>query len=138
MEEKLWEGGPSQLTRLGTYLLCLLLAPLVIPIFFALAKYLQVRSCRYELTNERLRVRRGVLSRRTDELELYRVRDLTVVEPFFLRLVGRGHVILDTTDASTPQLTLEAVADPQKVRDLVRRGVEARRQVAGVRPLEVH
>lgn len=80
MEEKtLWEGGPSQLVNLGLFVVCGLLFWTVIPSIMILAAYLRTKNTRYELTNQRLRITTGTLARRVDEIELYRVKDSTVV-----------------------------------------------------------
>ena len=43
----------------------------------SLARYLETRFTRFEITSERIRITTGVLSRRMEELELYRVKDTT-------------------------------------------------------------
>src|SRR3954447_7893454 len=74
-EQLLWTGRPSQIVNLGSFILCGLLSWLAVPIFLALWEWLRIKCVTYELTNQRFRITHGVLSRRTDELELYRVKD---------------------------------------------------------------
>lgn len=136
-EAKVWSGGPSQALHAGTYILCALLCWLVVPVFVALAKFLQTKLTRYELTSERLLISSGVLSKRTDSLELYRVRDGRVEEPFFLRMFGAGHVILSTSDESHPVVVLQAVPEPAKIWETVRAQVERMRSAKGVRDVDV-
>ena len=62
-----WTGHPSQWQNLGWFLLCLLL----IPIPFALWKWLETRSTVYTLTDQRLKFTRGVFSKTTEDLELF-------------------------------------------------------------------
>jgi len=42
-----------------------------------------VRGRDYELTEERFKERSGVFNIRYDELELYRIKDITFMQPFF-------------------------------------------------------
>ncbi|MEZ5300332.1 MAG: PH domain-containing protein [Verrucomicrobiales bacterium] len=42
----------------------------------------------YELTNERLKLSTGVLNRKTDVLELYRVKDMELEKPLHFRIFG--------------------------------------------------
>ncbi|MDP3071240.1 MAG: PH domain-containing protein [Opitutaceae bacterium] len=152
----LWHGSPSQWTNLGSYFLCLLLAaaigalylvvtpvqPLILaglglPALWALCRWIATRTERYELTSERIRVRTGFFSRTTHDLELYRVRDYSTVEPFWLRLVGVGHVILTSSDRSTPQTVLRAVPRVAALKDLIRIHTEHMRRRRGVRDLEI-
>ena len=158
-ETMIWEGNPSQLLNFGVFLLCGLIAgaligaalvfdtlappfPLVlgglaaVPLLYALIQWLKIKCERYELTSERLRLRTGVLSRKTDEIELYRVKDYVLIEPFWLRLFGLGNIKLTTNDDANPQVTLRAVPQGDKLRDEFRKYVELCRQKKGVRITE--
>lgn len=155
-ETLLWKGSPSQWTNFGTYVFCLLIAavivaaaflttagPLVLvalvaPLGFLLARWLATGSIVYEVTTERVRVITGIFSRRTSELELYRVRDYTVVEPFWQRLIGRGNLILESADRSTPLLVLHAVPRVGALKDQIRTHTERLRQLRGVRDFEIN
>jgi uncharacterized membrane protein YdbT with pleckstrin-like domain len=158
LEEKvLWRGSPSQWTNFGTYLLCLILAAgvvaayyfapdrppiilavLVVPLLYAILRWWRTSSQVYEVTTERIRTTTGLLSRRTSELELYRVRDYTVVEPFALRLVGRGNLIIETADRTTPHVVIRAVPGVAALKDQVRMYTERMRQARGVRDFEIN
>lgn len=156
-ESLLWKGTPSQWTNFGTYLFCLILAagviaayvivtppqPLIlaglaVPVLWILAKWVGTRSHVYEITSERVRVSTGILSRLTTELELYRVRDYSVAEPFWLRLVGRGNLILQTADRTNPQIVIRAVPQVNTLKDLIRAHTERMRKLRGVRDLEIN
>jgi uncharacterized membrane protein YdbT with pleckstrin-like domain len=103
----------------------------------ALSVYLQSRSTRYTLTAQRLRVTTGLLSTTTQELELRRVRDTVVVQPLFQRLLGLGHVMLISADASTPRVTLRSVADPGGLQSTIRSHVQQAYARGGVREIDV-
>ena len=159
-ETMIWEGHPSQLLNFGTFILCGLLAGVLaglalvfwdrlgapfpfiilgvalIPLLYAIARWLQVKCQRYQLTTERLRLRSGVLSRHTHEVELYRVKDYLLLEPFWLRLFGLSNVSLTTTDDSNPLVVLRAVPDGDDIRDQLRKHVELCRQRKNVRITE--
>jgi uncharacterized membrane protein YdbT with pleckstrin-like domain len=156
-ESLLWRGSPSQWTNFGAYLFCLLLAAgiaaaawyappadqrwvlvaLIVPGLWAFARWVGTRRQVYEVTTERVKIITGVFSRRTSELELYRVRDYSVVEPFWLRLFGVGHVVLVTADRTTPELELRAVPRAASLKDQIRTHTELMRQRRGVRDLEL-
>jgi uncharacterized membrane protein YdbT with pleckstrin-like domain len=113
----------------------LLLLP--VPIGIAAWKWLELKSRVYEVTTERIKVSRGIFSKRTDELELYRVKDLTLIEPFFFRMFGLGSVIITTNDASTPMLTIHAVKRVKELREGLRQAVEVCRDKKRVRLAEL-
>jgi len=155
-ETLLWKGSPSQWTNFGAYLFCLILTaaivaayfvtnvgPLVLialaaPVLYAFARWLGTRSRVYEITTERIRMSTGLLSRVTTELELYRVRDYSIVEPFWLRLIGRGNLVIESADRSSPRIVLHAVPDVTALKDKVRQHTERMRQLRGVRDLEIN
>jgi uncharacterized membrane protein YdbT with pleckstrin-like domain len=134
-EEKIvFKGSPSPVVNLGTFLLCAvgsfflmvciflswnqfsnpairygLVILLLVPVGIALGKWALLKARVYEVTTERLKVTDGIFSKKTEELELYRVKDTTLVEPFFLRIFGAGNIVITTADASSPTLELEGL-----------------------------
>ena len=163
-EEPVWRGSSSQWKNFGLYLLCLVAAGLVVfifaivwrngssqiksvspfilcfmavPIFMALARYLQTKNRVYELTTERIKISEGIFSRVTDTLELYRVKDLEIQQPFLYRVVGIENVQLNTSDASSPVIFINAVPAASLLGDKIRNQVEAIRAQKGVREIDV-
>jgi uncharacterized membrane protein YdbT with pleckstrin-like domain len=108
-----------------------------LPVVMILIRWWLTRATRYELTSQRLKVRRGILSRRLDELELYRVKDYVLEQPLLLRMVGRGHLTLVTSDASTRTVVLRGIPDVEAVREQLRTAVQAERDRKQVRELDV-
>jgi uncharacterized membrane protein YdbT with pleckstrin-like domain len=136
-EKALWSGTPSQLVNLPWYVLWVLLFWLLIPLLVLLWQWLVIRNTVYELTSERLKLRSGVLNKQLDEVELYRVRDYKLEQPFFLRLFGLGNISLQTSDRSHPHLTLRAVRNGEQLYEQLRQAVEQSRAKKGVRELDV-
>lgn len=131
--QPIWIESEGQISSLGYYVVCFLFCWLLLPMILALVRYLRVSNHRYELTGQRLREQKGILFRKSDVLELYRVKDISVDQPLMQRLAGCGRVILQTSDISTPIVVLEAIPDPLAVADLIRDGVERCRVSKGVR-----
>ena len=136
-ETPVWEGSPSQITNFWTYLLCLLTCVLVVPLFIAFWCWLKTRCTRYELTSQRILFSTGVFTKRTEILELYRVRDLDIVEPFFLRMFGLGNISLLTSDMTSPAFVFHAIPEPRGLADQIRIHVEACRVTKGTRELDI-
>ena len=136
-ERTVWQGTPSQVINLGSFILLGLFFWLVIPLFVILWKWLVVKNMKYELTTERLRLRHGVFNKKLDELELYRVRDYKLDQPFFLRIFSLGNIILQTSDRSHPTVVIQAVPEAENLREQLRTYVEACRTRKGVRELDV-
>lgn len=132
-EGEVWHGGTSQWANFPLFLLCVL----IVPIPYVLWRVLSTRFERYTLTTERLLHQRGVFSRAVDELELYRVRDVTATQTFWQRLVGIGDITLATSDRSDPSEVIRGVANHRGVMDLIREHTETMRRVKRVRELDV-
>ena len=136
-EEIVWRGSSSQWKNLGVFILCGLLCWLIVPIFIALARYLQTKCKIYELTTERLKITQGVFSKVTDTLELYRVKDLETRQPFLHRLVGIENIQINTSDLSTPFVLVEAIQSSVGFGDKLRNQVEVIRTQKRVRELDI-
>lgn len=164
MEEKsIWSGSSSQIVNLGAFVLSGLafsallaalvvlwpklkplgmaaLAPalvmLLVPPAYALIKVILIKSLRYEVTSERIKITSGILSKKSSALELYRVKDYTLDAPFFFRLFGLGNVNILTSDRSNPEIVLRAVPRARKLMDDIRTHVELRRDQKRVREVD--
>ena len=84
-------------------------------------------SLRYRLTNHRLFLEEGILSRKISEIELMRVDDLSVTQNVIERLFDVGEVILVTSDASHPKLVIAGIRSPVEVKEQIRTNVQRRR-----------
>lgn len=133
-ETNLWQGRPSQWTNFLPFLACLL----VIPIPYAIYRWLDIKCTSYTLTSQRLRIQKGILNRHLDDLELYRVKDITLNQPLIQRLVNLGTITMVTSDATTPSVKLPAISGALAVMDQIRSEVDRVRRERGVRELDVH
>lgn len=151
-EQIIWQGKPSQILNFNAYLLASIVALLIIifsfvwqgwlfwfiifPLAFAFHKFLVINSINYELTSERIRVITGIFSKNFEEIELYRVRDYSIIQPFFLRIFSLGNVLLKTSDKTMPDLTLTAIRDFIEVKDKIRERVEVLRKEKDIKEID--
>ena len=135
-ENVLWEGTPSPVRDLPYHAVCLLLSPLVVPLFLSLWRYLTTRNHRVRISSERIQITTGVLSKRMEEVELYRVKDTSLEQPFLLRLFGLANIHLTTSDQSSPQLLIGPIAEARQVRENLRGAVEKVRDKKRVREID--
>ncbi len=151
-EMKLWQGNSSHWIHFWFYALCVLLAIgvvvltfmmpwslpfLAIPALMWLWRWWLTKTTVFTLTNERLLVTRGIITRHQDNLELYRVRDYCVKQPILLRMFGLGNLELLTSDTMTPNVIIPAIRDVEGVREMLRTSVEAARDRKRVRQMDV-
>jgi len=112
------------------------LAWLIVPLLLFAIPSIVTACHQYVLTRERLRLMTGVINRRTEELELYRVRDTTLIEPLWMRIFGLGTIIMVTSDRSHPEMRVEAIRDSRKMLDQIRHQVEEMRAEKRVREVD--
>lgn len=134
-ESLLWESHPSVWAnpKFGAALgLCLF----VIGIPWALWLWLEAKCTTYQITTERLIFIRGILTKHRNQTELYRVRDVSMTEPWYLRPLHLGRVLVLSSDASTPNAVLAGIERPEQVMNAVRQAVEAARDRHGIRAVD--
>ncbi len=136
-EETIWRGTSSQAKNLGIFILAALFCWLIVPIFFALARYLQTKNKIFELTTERIKITEGIFSKITDTLELYRVKDLEVRQPFWYRMLGVENIQVNTSDISSPSVLMEAIPISLALADKIRNQVEIVRTQKRVREIDI-
>lgn len=135
-EDTIWSGRPSQIINLRFYILCFLGSPLIFPIGLAIWRYINTHYVQYEVSSERIFVYSGIFTRDTEEVELYRVKDYTIHQPFFLRLFDLYVVTINTSDNTLPFLLLNAIPQGDEVRNLIRQRVEKLRQEKNIREVD--
>jgi len=113
------------------------LVPFALGVGVLLLLRIRVKSWGYRLTTQRLFVRRGWLAKRVDELELYRVKDVTVNQGFLQRLLDYGTITVFSDDKSTPETDLIRISRPITVKEMIRTQYRAARRREGVHPTEL-
>ena len=130
-EKQLYIGRPSQILNIISFIIWswTLFIPIII--------YLKTRFTVYEVTDQRIKLKTGILNQEIDECELYRVRDYKVVKPFFQRIFGLGRIELITSDRSNSGINLNGIKDPENLYNLIRYNVENIRKKTGTREIDV-
>lgn len=104
LEVVFFHGRPAVIPSLGVLLLVILTLGL-----WLLPSWWRSLGCNYKLTSRRVVVETGVLSKRLEQVDLYRINDYTVERPFFARLMGTGSLVLRTMDKSTPDVRVSGI-----------------------------
>ena len=87
---------------------------------------------KYTLTHDILYVSNGVLTKREEELRLYKVTDISLARSLSQRMMGLGSILVESSDKSTPMLILENVKNSQAIKDRLSQLVEENKRGAGV------
>jgi membrane protein YdbS with pleckstrin-like domain len=109
------DGSPATLILMvivGSYL--------VIRAIVLSTSVMRLRTTKYRLTNQRLIVEQGILSRTLDEVDLRTVDDSGFSQSPLERLQGIGTVWVLASDRATPRLVLRGIPDPRALREKIR------------------
>lgn len=87
---------------------------------------------KYSLSEDRLFMEQGLLTMTAEEVQLYRVRDISLRISLGQRIFGVGTVTIQSSDKSTPVLDIRNIKHPREVKELIHQQVETVRQNRGV------
>lgn len=81
----------------------------------------------YEITNQRLIIEKGIFTKVTSEIELFRVRDISVKRNLVERIFKFGDITINSVDTTNPLLVLKNVRKSRVVKDIIRNAVMEQR-----------
>jgi uncharacterized membrane protein YdbT with pleckstrin-like domain len=79
-----------------------------------------LRSHRYRVSNQRIVVESGALSKRIDEVDMRTVEDIEFQQRFLERLFGIGQIAIVAADKKMSRFRLLGIERPREVRELIR------------------
>ena len=91
-----------------------------------------IRSIRYRITNYRIDLERGLLSKNIDTLELWHVEDIHFHQSILDRIVSTGDITILSHDDTTPRLELNGVPNPRPLFENLKQRVIAVKRQRGV------
>ena len=89
---------------------------------------LKVWCIRYEVDPEKLKYSSGIILRKHEFVENYRIKDFLIEKPLIYRIFGLGNLTIYTSDKTTPILHLYAIRKPDEKYQILRGLVELSRK----------
>ena len=152
-EQIIFEGHPSWRATLAFYLQGIL-AVLVVGVIVLLVSstgvgagviaagialvvligFIRRIETRYTITNQRLRIQRGLLSKSVQQTRIERVQNVNTHQTVFDRLLRVGKVDFDTAGTDDSDFTFAGVSSPSRVVEAVDRAQHAAREAAAADP----
>jgi uncharacterized membrane protein YdbT with pleckstrin-like domain len=140
-EHVIYEGRPSWRSILGFYILGLIAIAAAAAIAAAvsgaalsagvgvavlllvlLVGWLRRLTTHYTITNKRLQIRHGILSRHVEETRVERVVDVTIHQSLLSRMLAIGDVDFDNASAQQGDLfRFAGIAHPQRITEAIDR-----------------
>jgi len=162
-ETTVWRGRPSQWSNVAHFALAAVAAAIIMTVGFLILgaleattggftvvfaalliagvyaawRWLMVHRIAYELTSERMIRRTGILRVDTEEIELYRIKDIGGTHSLAQRIVGVGTIIVESSDKTCPRLVMPSIARYADVQRQIRTGVETVRRLRKVREVDM-
>jgi uncharacterized membrane protein YdbT with pleckstrin-like domain len=155
----IFSGTPSEIVNLPTYLkagvgaivvfaaylyaLTRWTVPWFAPVVALLAIAAGVVTCLRTAYTEiiidtaRIACRQGILSRRVQSLELFRIQDVTSLHPWWQRPFDIGTVLALTSDSNIPQWRLPGMRGAEQLRGELNRAAIALRDAKGIREVNM-
>ena len=128
-EQTLFDGHAATVPGVGA----LLLAVFTLGLGW-LYLYAQAKATRFKVTTRRVIIESGLLSKRLEQVDVYRIKDFVVERPLGQRLLGTGNIQLITMDATSQRLELHGLrTDVVALYERLRAATEADRVRRGVR-----
>ena len=132
-EETLFDGNPALVPSLGALVLAIFTLGLwLIPLWWS------SKGRHYRLTTKRVVVETGILNKRLEQVDLYRVSDYTVLRPISQRIMGTGNLMLSTLDHSSPTVAVSNIkTDVVALYERIRAATEIEKRKRGVRVMDM-
>jgi uncharacterized membrane protein YdbT with pleckstrin-like domain len=117
-------GAKSFIEQNEGYFQLGIVAILLVAIFPSLlalgSAFARIKNTHYKVTNQRVLIETGVLSRSLEEIDMRSIDDIEFQQTFLERIFGIGKVYIVSTDKVAPRLELIGIHDPRHTRELIR------------------
>jgi membrane protein YdbS with pleckstrin-like domain len=131
-EEILWEGAPTWRAWALRWIFGWVLLPVLVGLFLLVPVWTRTRSKRWKLTSRRIEVESGMLSKRIDTLELWRVKDIEFRQSFVDRMANVASIVVTAHDPAQPVLEVRCTPGSRAVYDRLMAALMIARQQRGV------
>ena len=135
--------SPNQLLNIGylSILLALLyldIRPLaLLALIILIIKALDLYCTTWTIHQDNLIEKTGILNVNTEEVLLYRVKDIRLYEPLLYRLVGLSKLTIITSDYTNPSIVLYGIRNGEELMTIIRQLVANSRKIEGVKEIDL-
>ena len=135
--------SPNQLLNIGylSILMALIyldIRPLaLVALIILIIKALNLYCTTWTIHQDNLIEKTGILNVNTEEVLLYRVKDIRLYEPLLYRLVGLSKLTIITSDYTNPSIVLYGIRNGEELMTIIRQLVANSRKIEGVKELDI-
>ena len=124
----IYEGYPSWKAWFWSYLCAGVLSLALVGLVWMLVLHLRRKSKRYRITDRTIDYEVGVLSKRVETLQLWRVQDLDFRQSLFERMLGIATIHVFTKDVTDPEVLLRGLPASREIFDRLKDACDVARQ----------
>jgi membrane protein YdbS with pleckstrin-like domain len=106
--------------------------PLAVTAVFLFGLHLFRKSIKFRVSNTVIEYERGVLSKRIDVVQLWRVKDVVYKQSLVDRILSIAHIQVVTSDATNPNFEIVGMPASRKLFEQLRDSIEIQRQAKNV------
>jgi len=114
-EKTLFQGHPAIIYSLWQWLAIIVTLGIAYLVY-----WVRSSSTTYEITTQRVRVERGLLSKLKETVELFRIDHFDLHKPLGMRFLGQCLVHLRSSDASFPSVMIFGIPNLESLADTLR------------------
>ncbi|MHC4739284.1 MAG: PH domain-containing protein [Planctomycetota bacterium] len=111
----------SQAMIAGKYRLAAGVGLVILVFLILLLKMFRLKMTYYEISADRIEWSRGILDRRVDNLDMFRVIDLSLRRTILDCIFGIGTVVLITNDKTDPEFVFEKIRNSRRLYDIIKK-----------------
>ncbi|AKT35945.1 PH domain-containing protein [Chondromyces crocatus] len=123
-----YEGTPSWKAWFWSYVAASILSLVVVGLIWLAVLHWKRKSIRYKITERTIDYEAGLLSRRVETLQLWRVQDLDLRQSLMERILGVAEIRVFTKDTSDPELVLRGLPASREIFESLKEAAELSRQ----------
>ena len=150
-EEILWTGKSSHIKYFVTYLTMICAGfliifkahgyfrhLLVIPAVWNAWNYLCIEMSTIIVSNQRIVIKHGIINRYQTEVELFRIKSLSIYQPLVYRLNDCADLNIITTDKTSSTIFLCAIYGAESLKEFIRDEAINQRKIHGVKEMDIN
>ena len=109
----------------------------LVALIILIIKALNLYCTTWTIHQNNLIEKTGILNVNTEEILLYRVKDIRLYEPLLYRLVGLSKLTIITSDYTNPSIVLYGIRNGEELMTIIRQLVANSRKIEGVKELDI-
>jgi|GEM_PF-326668 len=128
VEKNIFIGNPAVIYSIGQWFWIVITLGLA-----ALIYWIRSISTKYQITTQRIKVVKGIFSKATNNIELYRIDDFDVYHPFTMRILGYGVLELKSSDRNAHDFYIYGLKNVDNLYEELRSNALNERERRGIK-----